>query len=101
MTDERKNYTAEFKKEAVKLVIEKGYPVSEVAKNLGINETNIRRWINFSQTGIKRSHHKQDEQKPDIIKLLEKKVRQLSMENEILKKATAFFAKEYSKDTSL
>jgi transposase len=98
MTDQRKQYTAEFKKEAVSLVLDKGYPVSEVAKNLGINETNIRRWINDIQTGEKQSHMKKTEQKPEEIKILEKKIRQLTMENEILKKATAFFAKAYSPD---
>jgi transposase len=98
MADHRKNYTAEFKKEAVSLVLDKGYPVSEVAKNLDINETNIRRWIHEAQTGVKESHLKKSEQKPDEIKVLEKKIRQLTMENEILKKATAFFAKAYSPD---
>lgn len=101
MAEERKIYTTEFKKEAIKLVQEKGYPVSEVAKNLKINETNIRRWITEAKTGIKVSHHKITEQKPEEIKALEKKIRQLTMENEILKKATAFFAKECSKDTNL
>lgn len=101
MTNERKAYTAEFKKEAVKLVTEKCYPVSEIAKNLKINETNIRRWIAEFKSGIKVSHQKKSEQKPDEIKILERKIRQLTMENEILKKATAFFAKECNKDMSL
>ena len=106
MIDQRKLYTEEFKKEAVKLVLEKGYPVSEVAKKLGVNETNVRRWINYVKTGVNRSHQKKSEQnivvpKPDEIKALEKKIRQLTMENEILKKATAFFAIAYSDDTNL
>lgn len=94
MIKSRKMYTAEFRKEAVKLVLEKAYPVCEVARNLEVCETNIRRWIQIAQTGIKKSHIKKTEQKPDEIKLLEKKIHQLTMENEILKKARAFFAKE-------
>ncbi len=35
----RRNYTDEFKKEAVKLVIVQGYPLTEVANNFGINAT--------------------------------------------------------------
>ena len=93
MKDQRKNYTDAFKKEAIKLVLEKGYPVSEVARNLEICDTNIRGWIQLAQTGIRKSHIKKTEQKPDEIKILEKKIHQLTMENEILKKARAFFFK--------
>ena len=40
----RRTYTAEFKTEAVKLVIEQGYSVAEAARSLGISENLIRNW---------------------------------------------------------
>ena len=44
MTEKRKTYTAEFKHEAVRLVTEQGYGVSEAARNLGLNINMLRRW---------------------------------------------------------
>jgi transposase len=44
MTQKRKNYTAEFKQEAVRLVTEQGYSMSQAARNLDINIDMLRRW---------------------------------------------------------
>jgi transposase-like protein len=44
MTDKRRTYTAEFKREAVRLVTDHGYAVAEAARNLGLNAHMLRRW---------------------------------------------------------
>jgi transposase-like protein len=44
MTEKRKNYTAEFKREAVRLVSEQGYSMSKAARSLDININMLRRW---------------------------------------------------------
>jgi transposase len=44
MTDKRRTYTAEFKREAVHLVTEQGYALAEAARNLGLNSNMLRRW---------------------------------------------------------
>jgi transposase len=44
MTEKRKTYTVEFKREAVRLVPEQRYGVAETARNLGINVNMLRRW---------------------------------------------------------
>jgi transposase len=44
MAEKRKTYTAEFKREAVRLVTEHHYGVAEAARNLGINTNMLRRW---------------------------------------------------------
>lgn len=89
----RRQYTDEFRREAVNLVTEQGYKASEAARNLGINEGMLRRWIKKHSgiTAVESAALTADQQR---IKALEKQVRQLEMEREILKKATAFFAKE-------
>ena len=92
----RRKYTEEFKQDAVKLVTEQNYKVPEAARNLGINEGVLRRWIkifSFDNEGklTKRSSLSEEQLQ---IRGLEKKVKQLEMEREILKKATAFFVKE-------
>jgi len=92
----RPKYTKEFKADAVKLVTEQGYSSLEVGRRLGINSSNISRWVrqyrqdqeDVAEGGVTR---KKLEEK---IRRLEKENRRLEMEREILKKAAAFFAKE-------
>ncbi len=96
MARKRRSYTREFKREAVKLISEKGYSVAEAARSLDIGETLLRSW--------KHALEKEGEQAfPGHGKLtpLEEELRQLRAENkrlqierDILKKATAFFAKD-------
>ena len=45
----RRQYTKEFKLDAVRLVTEHGYRVAEAARNLGINTNMLRRWVQESQ----------------------------------------------------
>jgi transposase len=96
MARQRRSYTSEFKVEAVKLVTEKGYSVAEAARSLGIGENLLRNWkLALQEQG--------DQAFPGKGKLtaIEEELRQLraenkrlQMERDILKKATAFFAKE-------
>jgi transposase len=44
MTERRQKYTAEFKRDAVKLVTEQGYAIAEAARNLGLNGNMLGRW---------------------------------------------------------
>src|SRR3954467_2486347 len=96
MARQRRSYTREFKIEAVKLVTEKGYSVAEAARSLDIGETLLRSWVQaFQKQG--------DQAFPGHGNLtaVEQELRQLRadnkrllMERDILKKATAFFARE-------
>ena len=98
MNEKRKRpkYTKEFKEDAIKLVTEQGYSSLEVGRRLGINSSNISRWVrqyrqdqeDIADGGVTR---KELEEK---IRRLEKENKRLEMEREILKKAAAFFAKE-------
>jgi len=91
----RNKYTLEFKKEAVKLVTEQGYTRTRVAKELGISEKNIDRWVKLSTEADKKPAAKmQSPDQQDEIKRLRKENERLKMERDILKKATVFFAKE-------
>ncbi|MCP3921647.1 MAG: IS3 family transposase [Desulfobacterales bacterium] len=85
MKRKRKNYTDEFKEEAVKLVTEQGYTISKASKNLGIHESLLRRWKNEFEP----NSGSQKSKMADIIeenKQLKKKNRQLELEREIFKK---------------
>ncbi len=87
-----KTYTKEFKEEAVNLVNEQGYSVAEAAKSLGIRTSLLYRWkqqIEDQQQGKTLTEDERVE-----LKRLRKENKLLRMEKEILKKASAFFAKE-------
>lgn len=94
MTDTRKKYTDEFKAEAVRLVVEEGYSLAEAARNLGINPQMLGRWKQALSEDD--AQHRADADEKAELRKLREEVRRLRMEREILKKATAFFAKESS-----
>lgn len=90
-----KQYSTEFKLEAVKRIERTGEPVSKVAAELGVKPTTMQGWV---------KKHKQSPQSPfpgsghlkpedEKLKKLEKELKDLKEENEILKKAAAYFAK--------
>ena len=96
MAKKRKQYSKQFKIDAVKLITEQGYKVSEAARNLGIHEGVLRRWktqLTSDDTQTFPGIGKMSPEKEELIRL-RKKVKKLEMEKEILKKAAAFFAKE-------
>ncbi len=98
MTRKRKRYSKQFKIDAVKLVTEQGYRVSEAARNLEIHHSSLRRWKKQLETDGNQAFpgkgHMASE-KEELLRL-RKENKRLRMEREILKKATAFFAKESS-----
>ena len=96
MARQRRTYTSEFKIEAVKLIIEKGYSVAEAARSLDIGETLLRSWKQaFENQGSQAfPGHGNLPAIEDELRQLRAENRRLLMERDILKKATAFFARE-------
>jgi transposase len=93
----RKTYNDEFKIAAAKLVRQQGYSVRKAAKSLGVDEGSIRDWVRkFAPEAVApKSDASREELRREVLRLREEN-RRLLMEREILKKATAFFAKEHS-----
>jgi transposase len=96
MTRKQKHYSKQFKIDAVKLITGQGYKVSEAAHNLGIHHSSPRRWKTKLEKDSTHAFPGKGHMTPEKQELyqLRKKVKQLQMEREILKKAAAFFAKE-------
>lgn len=92
----RKNYTKEFIQDAVQLATEQGYGSTEVARRLGINRSNVTRWVREYRQHTENLSDGQPSpnELKDEIRRLKKENKRLLMEREILKKAAAFFAKE-------
>ena len=87
-----KQYSKEFKEEAVALVREQGYSVPEAARSLGVASNILYRWKDKVEAQLEGKVLSEDERHE--LKQLRKEVKTLRMEKEILKKASAFFAKE-------
>jgi len=92
MSKKRRKFSDEFKIEAVKLVTEQGLSVAEAARDLGVNGVVLGRWKRTHEQGLLGDTVKRRE--ADELKSLRKENRRLRMERDILKKATAYFAKE-------
>ena len=91
-----KTYNDEFKASAAKLVREQGYSVSKAANSLGVDPGSIRRWVRiFAAPAIVPPDASAEDLRRDNLRLREEN-RRLLMERDVLKKATAFFAKESS-----
>lgn len=94
MAEKRRNYGDEFKREAVRLVSEHGYGVSETARNLGINSNMLGRWkreVEAQQNGAFPGNGHVSPEKEELHRLREENQR-LRMARDILKKALGYFA---------
>src|SRR5215213_8695606 len=90
----RARYTLEFKMEAVRLV-RSGQSIAAVAKILGIAEQTLHNWIKAeAQGGLSGSASKPVSAEQMEISRLRAELARVKMERDILKKATAYFAKE-------
>jgi transposase len=92
---DRRVYTQEFKSEAVGLVEKREKPVSHVAKDLGLNESMLRRWVSEARgttgTGVTVFPGHGRPRDAELTRL-RKEVKSLREANEILKKAAVIFA---------
>jgi len=89
-----RQYSREFKLQAAKLVTEQGYSYDQAAKRLGTTGWSVRNWIKQFQQNGELPSKEESQPKIDEIRQLRKEISQLRMENDILKKAAAYFAKE-------
>jgi transposase len=94
MVEKRRQYTEEFKREAIRLVTEQGYGVSEAARNLGINAHMLGRWkreFNTQGRSAFPGNGRMSSDQEELQRLREENKR-LRMERDILKKALGFLA---------
>jgi len=95
--DKRRTFSREFKLAAVKKVMEQGLSYTVVARDLGVGDNLIRNWKkSFEEEGTFAAEVAGSQSVEAELKRLREENRQLKMERDILKKATAFFAKESS-----
>jgi len=96
MANPRNNprYSEQFKREAVRLVTEEGYSAKKAGEAVGVCHTTIHNWVaRYGDASPQRTKFASEQ---DELEHLRKENRRLRMERDILKKATAFFAKDQS-----
>ena len=96
MGSQRREFSPEYKDEAVKLVINTGRPVATVARELGVKEQTLGRWVNVFKVRQEAGDGALSESERVELARLRKEVSELKMDRAFLKKASLFFAQEAS-----
>ncbi len=91
-----RRYSKEFKIEAVRLVTDEGYSIADAADSLGVSGESIRRWkLELDAAGSDAFAPRESISEVELEnRRLREENRRLTMERDILKKATAFFAND-------
>jgi transposase len=89
----RRKYSDEFKEESVKLAQRSGIPVSQTAKELGINAEMLRNWIRQFGAGPDGERRMSPAEHSEMIRL-RRELKRVTEERDILKKAVGIFTKE-------
>lgn len=88
-------YSRQFKEEAIKLVTEQGYKPAEAARKLGVPDSTYVKWVEACGWVKPRAKLSED---PKVLQVqlreAQARLKELEVENEILKKATAYFARQ-------
>ena len=90
----RRKYPDDLRERGVRLVFESGRPVAHVARDLGVHRETLRLWVRQAEADVGTRNDRLTSAERERMKDLEREVRELRRANEILKAASAFFARE-------
>jgi transposase len=95
VTRKNQKFSPEFREEAARMVVETARPIADVAREMGLSETSLGNWVRAYKD--KHAGEEPPLQLSERARLreLERKNRELEMENAFLKKAAAYFAREH------
>jgi transposase len=96
MGRQRREFSPEYKDEAVRLVINTGRPVATVARELGVQEATLGRWVNLFKARQADGEGALSETERAELARLRRENSELKMDRAFLKKASLFFAQEAS-----
>lgn len=87
----RPRFSDDFKRDAVHQVVDRGYPVAEVSQRLGVSTHSLYNWVKLFS---KRPDRSVDDEQAAEIRRLKRELTRVTEERDILKKATAYFARD-------
>lgn len=92
----RRKFTDEFKREAVRLCNQAGSVVTQIARNLDVDQSVLRRWVQLERGGAMEMNPSKPLRAEAIteVQRLQRELRRVTMERDIIKKALGYFAKE-------
>ena len=96
MGAKRKSYTPKYRQEAAHLVIDTGRTIAEVAREIGVGEQLLGRWVAIERSRMDDPPEALDVDERAELDRLRRENAELRMDREFLKKAAAFFATENS-----
>ena len=88
------HYTPEFKDEAVRQVLDRGYTVAEISQRLGVSSHSLYKWVKAVKPDTTQQHATELIEAKSEILTLRAQLRRTEEERDILKKAARYFAKE-------
>ncbi|HAP0140716.1 TPA: transposase [Escherichia coli] len=99
MTRKKQSYSKEFKAEAVRTVLENQLSISEGASRLSLPEGTLGQWVTDARKGLGTPGARSVAELESEVMQLRKALNEVRLERDILKKATAYFARESLKNT--
>ena len=96
-TKKRKTYTPEYRREAARLVIDTGRTIVAVAREIGVGEALLGRWVAAERARLGGGERPLDVDERAELDRLRREVAELRMDNEFLGKAAAFFASKHDR----
>lgn len=98
MATVRKQYSKEFKQETLRLIVDQGVSVAQVSRDMGINANVLYRWKQEAQAHGQKAFPGHGQPIEEELVRLRRELEVVKRERDILKKATAFFAKYQAED---
>jgi transposase len=92
----RREFSEEFKKGAVRLVLDEGRTIGGVARELDLTASSLAQWVKHTRADRTKGKTGLTTEEREELARLRKENRELRLEREILKKAAAFFAKYHA-----
>jgi transposase len=97
MAESRRRFDPEFRAGAVRIVLETGKPVAQVARDLGVNEGTLGNWVNQARAASEQSTGRVSESERAELLRLRKENAELAMERDVLKRSVVLWVKEAMK----
>ena len=96
MPEKRKKYDREFREGAVRIVEETNKPITQVARDLGVNEGTLGNWVERARAA-REGHGELSKDDYEELKRLRAEVAELRMERDVLKRSVVLWVKEATK----